>query len=172
MLPPLFGACSWSGTVHGIWLMMRSPPYSPPCIPSLQARWWCTSHTAHLSTPDHLCWPRHPASYPAGTLVVHLPTAYEGGQLVVSHAGHSKTLDFAAGSAYGMHYAAFYADCNHEVGWAARVATLEDGLQNAAEVALRPKQPLLQQRPAPKCAYRSLWHGPSWNTCSCVHLSA
>ena len=48
--------------------------------------------------------------------MVHLPTAYEGGQLVVSHGGRSKTFDFSAHSAYRVHYAAFYADCNHEVG--------------------------------------------------------
>lgn len=41
--------------------------------------------------------------------MVHLPTAYEGGQLVVSHGGRSNTFDFSADSAYGMHYAAFYA---------------------------------------------------------------
>ena len=35
---------------------------------------------------------------------------------MVSHGGRSKTFDFSAHSAYGMHYAAFYADCNHEVG--------------------------------------------------------
>lgn len=48
--------------------------------------------------------------------MVHLPTAYEGSQLVVSHGGRSKSFDFAGASAYGMHWAAFYADCNHQVG--------------------------------------------------------
>lgn len=55
---------------------------------------------------------------PTATLVLHLPSAYEGGQLVVSHAGRTKTFDYAADSAYALHFSAFYADCRHEVGGA------------------------------------------------------
>jgi len=54
----------------------------------------------------------------AGTLVLHLPSRYEGGQLVVTHGGHTKTFDFSRNSAFNLHFAAFYADCKHEVGGA------------------------------------------------------
>lgn len=52
----------------------------------------------------------------AGTLYIQLPTAYQGGRLVVSHGGRNLDFDFSADSAFNMHYAAFYASCIHEVG--------------------------------------------------------
>ena len=51
------------------------------------------------------------------TLVVVLPSAFEGGELVVRHEGQERTIDFGgpAGDPFHIHYAAFYADCEHEV---------------------------------------------------------
>jgi hypothetical protein len=50
------------------------------------------------------------------TLVICLPSKHEGGQLVVSHAGKSQVVDFSGKtSSYELQYAAFYADCEHEV---------------------------------------------------------
>lgn len=51
------------------------------------------------------------------TLVVVLPSAYEGGELVVRHDGGELTIDFSRveNSAFQTHFAAFYADCEHEV---------------------------------------------------------
>lgn len=50
------------------------------------------------------------------TLVVVLPSAHQGGELIINHEGRCKR--FASGghqSPYSMSYAAFYADCQHEV---------------------------------------------------------
>jgi len=50
------------------------------------------------------------------TLVVVLPSVHEGGELIVSHAGHQYEISFAgAASGHELSYAAFYADCEHEV---------------------------------------------------------
>ena len=51
------------------------------------------------------------------TLVVVLPSSYEGGELIVRHEGQEETIDFSRveNSAFQTHYAAFYADCEHEV---------------------------------------------------------
>jgi 2OG-Fe(II) oxygenase superfamily len=51
------------------------------------------------------------------TLVVVLPSDYEGGELIVRHDGQERTIDFQSGenSAFQIHFAAFYADCEHEV---------------------------------------------------------
>lgn len=50
------------------------------------------------------------------TLVICLPSKHEGGQLVVSHAGQSHVVDFNGKTTnYELQYAAFYADCQHEV---------------------------------------------------------
>ncbi|KAL6073102.1 Fe2OG dioxygenase domain-containing protein [Balamuthia mandrillaris] len=51
------------------------------------------------------------------SMVVQLPCRYEGGQLVVHHAGQTKSFDeMSMGAAYTLyHYAAFYADCPHEL---------------------------------------------------------
>jgi hypothetical protein len=51
-----------------------------------------------------------------GTLVVQLPSDYSGGQLVVSHGGNDKVFDFSGiKGCTNFHYAAFYADCQHEL---------------------------------------------------------
>ena len=50
-----------------------------------------------------------------GTLVVALPSAHEGGELVLRHAGREKTIDLHDAAPSEIRYAAFYADCEHEV---------------------------------------------------------
>ena len=50
------------------------------------------------------------------TLVVALPSVHEGGVLIVSHDGHQREITFTGtASGYELSYAAFYADCQHEV---------------------------------------------------------
>ncbi len=49
------------------------------------------------------------------TLVIALPSAHEGGQLVVRHEGREQTVDFGPASRFQTQFAAFYADCEHEV---------------------------------------------------------
>ena len=51
-----------------------------------------------------------------GTLVLLLPSRYSGGQLQVEHAGATRVFDCAALDAWrSFSYAAFYADCRHEI---------------------------------------------------------
>ena len=50
-----------------------------------------------------------------GTLVIVLPSAFTGGELVVKHAGDIKAFEQASGSGFGSQYMAFYADCQHEL---------------------------------------------------------
>lgn len=50
-----------------------------------------------------------------GTLVVVLPSPHEGGELIVRHAGREVRADLGATEASEIRYAAFYADCEHEV---------------------------------------------------------
>jgi len=50
------------------------------------------------------------------TLVVVLPSKHEGGELIINHDGQSKTFNFGGeASNHTIAYAAFYADCEHEV---------------------------------------------------------
>lgn len=50
------------------------------------------------------------------TLVVVLPSAHEGGALIVAHDGHQHKITFSgAASGHELSYAAFYADCQHEL---------------------------------------------------------
>lgn len=49
------------------------------------------------------------------TLVVILPTKYSGGELIVEHNGESKKIDQSSLSEFSAQYAAFYADCMHEL---------------------------------------------------------
>jgi hypothetical protein len=51
------------------------------------------------------------------TLVVALPSSHQGGELIVRHEDQEQTIDFGGttGDAFRIHYAAFYADCEHEV---------------------------------------------------------
>ena len=51
-----------------------------------------------------------------GTLVLLLPAEYSGGQLVVEHAGQRRVIECSESEQWrGFWYAAFYADCKHEV---------------------------------------------------------
>lgn len=49
------------------------------------------------------------------TLVLTFPSTYRGGALRVRHAGREVTLDTEATDPSELSYAAFYADCEHEV---------------------------------------------------------
>ncbi len=50
------------------------------------------------------------------TLVVCLPSTHQGGTLVVSHDGRTRRIDFdSTASRFQTQYAAFYADCQHEI---------------------------------------------------------
>ena len=51
------------------------------------------------------------------TMVVLLPSTFEGGELVVKHDGQIRTIDFSSKefNPFHTHFAAFYADCEHEV---------------------------------------------------------
>lgn len=50
------------------------------------------------------------------TLVVVLPSEHEGGELILQHDGELQTIAFGGeNSRYQIQYAAFYADCEHEI---------------------------------------------------------
>jgi len=49
-----------------------------------------------------------------GTLVITLPSDFEGGELIVSHLNTSKTFK-PVNTEYRSYYTAFYADCTHEI---------------------------------------------------------
>jgi predicted 2-oxoglutarate/Fe(II)-dependent dioxygenase YbiX len=50
------------------------------------------------------------------TLVVCLPSRREGGTLIVTHDGETKRIEFGGTEAeFNVQYAAFYADCQHEI---------------------------------------------------------
>lgn len=49
------------------------------------------------------------------TLSVSLPTAGAGGELVVHHRDRERTLDMTTGEPSELTFAAFYADCTHEI---------------------------------------------------------
>ena len=51
-----------------------------------------------------------------GTLVIQLPSNYSGGELAIYHQSKSKKFDFGGFvGCNNFHYAAFYADCQHEI---------------------------------------------------------
>src|SRR2546430_16096755 len=50
-----------------------------------------------------------------GTLVIVLPCPHRGGELVIRHAGREATVDLSAAEDSELAFAAFYADCEHEV---------------------------------------------------------
>lgn len=50
-----------------------------------------------------------------GTLVVGLPSAHDGGELIIRHAGREVTVDMSRAEFSEVNFAAFYADCEHEV---------------------------------------------------------
>src|SRR5215470_15730853 len=81
------------------------------------------------------------------TLVVNLPSAHEGGELLISHAGQSQRYSFADSSLFAPRFVAFYADCYHEV------QPITSGYRlcvvyNLA-IANRKKQPVLSERMGP-----------------------
>lgn len=51
------------------------------------------------------------------TLVIVLPSSFRSGELVVRHEGQERVIDFGGTerNAFHTHFAAFYADCEHEV---------------------------------------------------------
>jgi hypothetical protein len=51
------------------------------------------------------------------TLVIVLPSSYEGGEIVIRHDGQERAVDFSTidQNRLQLHFAAFYADCEHEV---------------------------------------------------------
>jgi predicted 2-oxoglutarate/Fe(II)-dependent dioxygenase YbiX len=49
------------------------------------------------------------------TMVIHLPSQHEGGELIVSHGGESKSYSFADSHGFNPEFVAFYADCFHEI---------------------------------------------------------
>jgi 2-oxoglutarate-Fe(II)-dependent oxygenase superfamily protein len=50
-----------------------------------------------------------------GTLVVVLPSAHRGGELIIRHAGREVVVDMTCTEVSEVSFAAFYADCEHEV---------------------------------------------------------
>ena len=50
-----------------------------------------------------------------GTLVVNLPSAHTGGELIVSFDGEEERIHFAEANPYQIPFAGFFADCDHEV---------------------------------------------------------
>ena len=50
-----------------------------------------------------------------GTLVVVLPSAHRGGELLLRHAGREVAVDLSSAEVSEVRFAAFYADCEHEV---------------------------------------------------------
>ncbi|REG84530.1 2OG-Fe(II) oxygenase family protein [Algoriphagus antarcticus] len=51
-----------------------------------------------------------------GTMIVGLPSQYTGGELVIQFEGVTEVADFTQNpNPYSINYAAFYADCDHEV---------------------------------------------------------
>ena len=50
-----------------------------------------------------------------GTLVVALPSAHRGGELVIRHAGREVMVDMSGADVSEVSFAAFYADCEHEI---------------------------------------------------------
>lgn len=49
------------------------------------------------------------------TAIILLPSAYTGGQVVVSHASSTKTIDFSQNSLLSTALLAWYTDVKHEV---------------------------------------------------------
>ncbi len=50
-----------------------------------------------------------------GTLVIVLPSAHRGGELVIRHAGREATVNLSVAEVSEVSFVAFYADCEHEV---------------------------------------------------------
>ncbi|GAQ83509.1 hypothetical protein KFL_001510120 [Klebsormidium nitens] len=50
-----------------------------------------------------------------GTLMIVLPAAHSGGELIVRYAGQESTFSVARDGLYNIHCAAFFAGCEHEI---------------------------------------------------------
>ncbi len=50
-----------------------------------------------------------------GTLLVVLPSAHRGGELIIRHGGREVSLDMSSSEFSELAFAAFYSDCDHEV---------------------------------------------------------
>lgn len=50
-----------------------------------------------------------------GSLVVCLPSAFKGGDLIVRHQGSNVSFDWSTRSDSTIQWAAFYSDCAHEI---------------------------------------------------------
>jgi hypothetical protein len=50
-----------------------------------------------------------------GTLVISLPSFHRGGELIIRHSGHSTSIDLSTTEPSQLMFAAFYADCEHEI---------------------------------------------------------
>ena len=81
------------------------------------------------------------------TLVVNLPSAHEGGELIISHAGQSQRYSFADSSLFAPRFVAFYADCYHEV--QPITAGYRLCVVYTLAIANRQKQPVLSERMGP-----------------------
>ena len=61
-----------------------------------------------------------------GTLVVVLPTAHVGGELVIRHTGREVAVDLSRAEVSEVSFAAFYADCEQYGKDIAALATLAE----------------------------------------------
>ncbi|OJJ42556.1 hypothetical protein ASPZODRAFT_76473 [Penicilliopsis zonata CBS 506.65] len=61
----------------------------------------------------HVDTPR--SKHQIGSLVVCLPSAFQGGDLVVQHNGQTVVFDWSMRSSNTIQWAAFYSDCEHEI---------------------------------------------------------
>lgn len=76
-----------------------------------------------------------------GTLVVVLPSAHRGGELVIRHAGREVVVDMSRAEVSEASFAAFYADCEHEVRAiteGSRVCLIYNLIQDRTRVEARP----------------------------------
>ena len=75
---------------------------------------WNTNCLCHIHTQIHRDTEKVDGMF--GTLVIQLPSDYSGGELIVKHRGEEKVFSFSGlqGST-NFHFAAFYADCQHEI---------------------------------------------------------
>ena len=113
------------------------------------------------------------------TLVVVLPSAHEGGELVIRHDGREESVALASDDLGVVRWAAFYADCRHEVrpiragyrislvynlvrrsGELVRVPDSRDAVA-AVGALLRAWAPLRRRRPRSSIPSRTTTHPPS-----------
>jgi len=75
-------------------------------------------HNMLIYQPGHFFKPHQDTEKIDGmvaTLVIILPTAHEGGELIIDHLGVKKTFKHASSALNKLSCIAFYADCYHEV---------------------------------------------------------